>query len=387
MAAEQGIPARTRRDEAAALAGGFVFAVALGIAGVAVPLLAVRAGYSAAQIGVLIALSAVSQMGTRLFMGAMMRRLPDKVFVIAAAASLAVSCGALVLSTTWLVFAVSQLLQGLARAFFWTGTQTHAVRLSDSAVGALAKLNLWSGTGQILGPLVAGPLIALSAQLALGVGAAVAALGIGTAALLVRLPPFQGRSKDRAGGRVWRRPAVAVACWAGASAGAWRGLLGSYVPVVLDHARQSSTTIGVLVAIANGAQVAGSAVAGRLRGAGVRRSLVLGVLASGIGVAAVGPLAGVAVAAGAVLLLSGVGAGALQTVGPAVATDAVDPEERGEAIASAGTFRAAALLLSPFAVAGLVTVMPLGTAILTAGLLITVPAIGVNRLRTPAPTP
>jgi MFS family permease len=320
-------------------------------------------------------------MGTRIFMGAMMRHLPDKVFVVVAAASLAASCGVLVFSTTWLLFAVSQLLQGLARAFFWTGTQTHAVRMSDSAVGALARVNLASGMGQIAGPLMAGLLITHSPQLALGVAAAVSVLGMISALLLTRLAPFAPRSKDRSRVQVWRRPGVDVACWAGASAGAWRGLLGSYVPVALDHARQSSTTIGALVAVANGAQVAGSAVAGRLRGAGLRRSLVLGVLASGIGIAVVGPLAGMAVLSAVALCVSGIGAGALQTVGPAVATDAVEPEERGEAIASAGTFRAAALLLAPFAVAGLVTVIPLSAAILTAGLLITAPVVGVGRLR------
>jgi MFS family permease len=370
-----------RRDAVASLVGAVIFAVGLGIASVAVPLLALRVGYSAPEVGVLVALSAVSQMGTRIFMGAMMRRLPDKVFVVVAAASLAASCGVLVLSTTWLLFAVSQLLQGLARAFFWTGTQTHAVRMSDSAVGALARVNLASGMGQIAGPLVAGLLITRSPQLALGVAAGVSVLGVVSALLLTRLDPFAPRSKDRSRVQVWRRPGVDVACWAGASAGAWRGLLGSYVPVALDHARQSSTTIGTLVAVANGAQVAGSAVAGRLRGAGLRRSLVLGVLASGIGIAVVGPLAGMAVLSAVALCVSGIGAGALQTVGPAVATDAVDPEERGEAIASAGTFRAAALLLAPFAVAGLVTVVPLSAAILTAGLLITAPAVGVGRLR------
>lgn len=371
----------SRRDAPASLAGTVIFAVGQGIASVAVPLLALRVGYSTAEVGILVAMSAVSQMGTRLFMGALMRRLPDKVFVVVSAASLALSCGILVLSTTWLVFTVSQLLQGLARAFFWTGTQTHAVRMSESAVGALARVNLVSGLGQIAGPLMAGLLIARSPQLALGVAGAISATGVITALLLVRLAPFAPRSKDRPRVRIWRRPGVDVGCWAGASAGAWRGLLGSYVPVALEHARQSSTTIGALVAVANGAQVAGSAIAGRLRGAGLRRSLVLGTIASGIGIAVVGPLAGMAALSALALFVSGMGAGAVQTVGPAVATDAVDAEERGEAIASTGTFRAAALLVAPVAVAGMVTVIPLTAAIVTAGLLITAPAVGVGRLR------
>jgi MFS family permease len=371
----------SRRDTTASLIGAVIFAVGLGIASVAVPLLALRVGYSTPEVGVIVAISAVSQMGTRLFMGAMMRRLPDKVFVVVSAASLALSCGLLVFSTTWLVVTVSQLLQGMARAFFWTGTQTHAVRTSHSAVAALARVNLASGLGQIAGPLVAGLLIARSPQFALGIAGAISAMGVVTALLLVRLAPFAPRAKDRTRVRIWRRPGVDVGCWAGAGAGAWRGILGSYVPVALEQARQSSTTIGALVSIANGAQVAGSAIAGRLGDAALRRSLVLGILASGIGIAAVGPLAGTAALAALALFVSGIGAGAVQTVGPAVATDAVDAEERGEAIASTGTFRAAALLVAPFAVAGMVTVIPLTAAIVTAGLLITAPAVGVGRLR------
>jgi MFS family permease len=371
----------SRLDSVASAAGAVVFAVALGIATVAVPLLMVQADYSAPEIGLLVALSAVAQMGTRMFMGPMMRQLADKMFVIMAAGALVASCVVLILSTSWLVLAVSQLLQGLARAFFWTGTQTHAVRMSSSAVAALARVNFASGAGQIVGPLIAGVLIARSPDLALGVAAVTGALGVGFALLLTRLPPFAPRADRESAGKVWRRPSVAVACWAGASAGAWRGLLGSYVPVILEHARHSSTTIGVLVSVANGAQVAGSAIAGRARGAGVRRSLILGVLAGGLGIAAVGPLAASAALVALGLLISGMGAGALQTIGPAVATDAVHTEERGEAIASTGTFRAAALLVSPIAVAGMVLVVPLSAALLAAGLLITVPALGVGRLR------
>jgi MFS family permease len=63
------------------------------------------------------------------------------------------------------------------------------------------------------------------------------------------------------------------------------------------------------------------------------------------------------------LTLSGLGAGALQTLGPAVATQAVHPEERGDAIALAGTFRAASLLATPLAVAALVAVLPLAGAL------------------------
>ena len=74
------------------------------------------------------------------------------------------------------------------------------------------------------------------------------------------------------------------------------------------------------------------------------------------------------------LCISGIGAGVLQTVGPAIATDAVREEERGEAITSTGTFRAAALFLAPMGTAGLVVLLPMGVAVCIAGLAITLPA-------------
>jgi len=75
-----------------------LFSVAMGIASVAVPLLAVSAGHSAAQVGVVIASSAVAQMVTRPFLGLLMRRPPDKVLVLASAGFMAVSCALVGLS-------------------------------------------------------------------------------------------------------------------------------------------------------------------------------------------------------------------------------------------------------------------------------------------------
>lgn len=368
-------------DAAMSACGAALFSLALGVGTVAAPLLALSAGYSAAQVGLLIALSAVSQMGTRVFMGAMMRRLPDKVFVAAAAALLGLSSLLLVLSAEPASFVVSQLLQGVARAFFWTGTQTHAVRVSPSAVGALARVNVASGVGQVSGPLVAGLLTERSTDLALAVAAGVCALTIVPALLLVRLPPFVPLADRAARGRIWQRPGVDAACWSGATAGAWRGLLNSYVPVVLARAQQSPSMIGLLIAGANGASLVATGLAGRVHGAGLRRSLVLGIVTTGLGTALVAPAAAVTLAAAVALAISGFGAGVLQTVGPAVATDAVDPEERGEAIASAGTFRAGALFVAPFGVAGLVTLLPLAPALSVAGLVLVAPVWSVRRWR------
>ena len=374
----------SRRDTVATAVGATVYSVSLGAAVVALPLLALEAGYTGVQVGVLVALSAVTQVLGRIGMGSWMNHFADWTFVIAALAMLVLSSGLAALSTDVVPFVVAHLLQGFSRAFFWTGTQTHAVRGDRPAVQGMAIVNLSSATGLLLGPLLAGVIGEISLPLALAVSAALAAVGLVPAALLDRLPPFSppsGSSQKQ----IWRRPGVDAGCWAGVSAGAWRGLLSSYVPVALAAARTSTGLIGVLVSIANAAQLAGSAGVARLGTQGLARSLVAGAVAAGVGVGLVGFLAGTPVLAGLALALSGLGAGVLQTAGPAVAADAVHPEERGAVMAASGTFRAAALLASPLAAAGLVAVAPVSVALAVGGALIVVPVRWAWRLaRRPA---
>lgn len=358
---------------AGALSAGS-FSLALGVAFLAVPLLALDVGYDPAQIGLLIAFSAVTQIGARAFMGPMLRKLPDKAFVIGAAALIAVSCLVVVASTTIVAFMLSLGLQGVARAFFWTGSQTHAVRVSRSAVGGMAIVHFSGGIGSLAGPVVAGVLSENSAQLALVAGMVTGVASIVPALFLIGLPPFEPMVKPEPG-RIWRRPGVDAACWTSVTAGVWRGLLNSYVPVVLALAAQSATTIGVLIAISNAMALLGSGIAPLVRRAGVHASLAIGVLATGIGTGALGPLAGFTILAGAALAVSGLGAGVLQTIGPAVATELVHPQERGDVIASVGLFRAGALFVTPLGMAGLVLAIPVGAAFIAVGALSLLPVL------------
>jgi MFS family permease len=365
------------RDAVASAGGAGIFSLALGAASVALPLLALQVGYSAFEIGALTAASAVSQMLVRMALGWAMRRWSDWTLVAGAGLALAASCAVVALSSALVPFVVAQLLQGLARACFWTGSQTHVVRGSAHTAGALAQVNFVSSIGQLAGPLLAGVLSETSPVLALGVSAAIALLGVGASLLLDRLPPFAPPA-DRQPGRVWRRPGVDVGCWAGMTAGAWRALVSSYVPVALDAARQSATTIGVLVSAANAAQLVGTALAGRFRADRSGRVLLAGILVTGAATALFAAVAGNAPLAALVLMVSGVASGTLQVLGPAIAAESVHPEERGEAIAAAGTFRAAALLLAPLAVAGMVVVLPLTPAIALIGAGMTLPAIALR---------
>lgn len=291
---------------------------------------------------------------------------------------IAVSCALIAVSDALAIFVLSQLVQGSARALFWTSSQTHAVRMSTSSVKGLTEVNLAAGVGALLGPALAGYLWELSAPLPLIVGAVAGSAAVIPAALLTKLPVF---APERATGGIlarglWRRPGVGAACWMNAGAGAWKSLLDSYVPIVLSLAGQPVAVIGILVAIPNAAVLVGSASASWLRRRGNRMSLLTGLLATGAGLAAAGPLAGAAVAAAVALVVSGIGAGILQTVGPAIAADEVHPEERGDALALTGTVRASALFLTPFVMALLVSVVPVAGALVTAGVLVTLPVAG-----------
>ena len=182
---------------------------------------------------------------------------------------------------------------------------------------------------------------------------------------------------------MWRRPGVDVACWSGTTAGAWRALLTSYVPVALDRAGQSATTIGVLISAANFAQMVGTAGAGRVRSDRPTGALLAGILTTGGTTALTAAVADSIPLSALLLALSGVAAGSVQVLGPALAAESVHPEERGEAIAASGTFRAAALFAAPLAVAGLLAALPLTAAMAVVGAGMTLPAL-VLRRRGPA---
>ncbi|HZN77722.1 MAG TPA: MFS transporter [Micromonosporaceae bacterium] len=368
---------RPSRDTVASAGGAAVFSCSLGIAAVALPLLALRSGYTAVEVGVLAAVSAVAQMTTRLLLGAVMRLVGDWVLVLVAGAALCLSNGLVAVSAALVPFVLAALLQGVARGCFWTGSQAHVVRGDRPAVGAIATMNFVGSIGLLTGPVLAGLLAEHSPRTALGVASAVAAAAIVPALALDRLPPFQppaGRSPTR----IWRRSGVDVGCWASVSAGAWWSLLSSYVPVALNAARQPASTIGALVSVASAASVLGSVLVARVRGRWVMRSFVLGTVATGAALGLVVLVADAWWAAAALLAVSGLGAGALQTVGPAIATDSVHPEERGDAVATTGTFRAAALFTAPLAVAGAIAVIPLAAAMGLAGALITASAFVVH---------
>src|SRR5687767_12399211 len=107
-------------DRPIALGVAFGFALSLGIATVAIPLLALDAGYEPAAIGFLAATAAASQLLTRLTLPWLLGRFPDR-GLVALSATLMLGAFLLLLASTALpAFLVAQVAQGAARALFWT---------------------------------------------------------------------------------------------------------------------------------------------------------------------------------------------------------------------------------------------------------------------------
>src|SRR6478736_2097173 len=121
-------PTTPGTDRVTSLVVAFGFSVGLGVATVAIPLLALGAGYDEAAVGFLVATSAVAQLGTRLGLPWLLAWLPDRTLIALASVLMLVGFSLLLGSTAPPVFVVAQLAQGAARAIFWTSSQTHAVR-------------------------------------------------------------------------------------------------------------------------------------------------------------------------------------------------------------------------------------------------------------------
>lgn len=374
-----------RREDILSQTTTFLFSVALGMATVVVPLVATAAGYQLGTVGLLVGVSAITQIIARAGMGALMDRFSTRFFILAALILLAASCVILGVTDELWAFVVSQLLQGAARAYFFTGMQTHVVRATRPAVSALAIMNVTNGVGLLVGPLLAGFIGDSSLTLVLFIAASIAGPALLSCSFLIRYEPF-AKPCTEPGKRtvpMWRREGVMAAGWMGATAGAWRGILNSYLPVLLVEAGHSVPVAGTMVTLANLAALAGSAVATSIGRAGVRRSAALGTSLAVGGIASMVFLTPHLVAAGAFLFISGVGAGILQTLSPAFAAEAVGSEERGRAIASIGTFRAISLLVTPMGIGALIFVLP-SAAVATA---IVAVAVGIPAMALRGATP
>src|SRR5690606_4848517 len=132
---------------------------------------AAAGGYSAVDVGLLYSASAVTQILARLWMGRVLRLITDRTVVAISAVALMASFLVVFISPhAAAVLMAAWILQGIARAFFWTGSQAHVVRGPGTSVAAMATLNFFTSVGLLIGPIVAGVLVDVSTEAALLIG-------------------------------------------------------------------------------------------------------------------------------------------------------------------------------------------------------------------------
>lgn len=375
-----------RDDRPLALGVAFAFALSIGIAVVAVPLLAIDSGYDAAAIGFIVATSAASQLATRLALPWLLGRFADRTLIGFAAALMVGAFGLLLLSTALPAFLLAQLGQGAARAIFWTSSQTHAIRSGGQPVKRLVDLNLAGNAGTLTGPALAGFL----ATIGLPVAIAGAAVAVGVAAvgapLMAAFPPY-----DRKGGvgafGLLRRDGVDVACWANFVAGTWWSMISSYIPVVLVGAGLGPAIIGWLVTLSEGAGAATLLVLRRTSTARIRAIVRAGAFVEMAVLAGIAVAPPILAAYAALLIVGGTAAGAVTSLAPALVTMVSGDQEHGDALALSGTFRSIAMLGVPASVGAVLGVVTLPVAMVAVAALSATPGVVLGRRRRRAASP
>ena len=358
------------------MASVFGFSVGLGIATVVIPLLALEAGYDAAGVGLLAATAAATQLGARLALPWLLGRIRDRVLMTVAAGLMLIAFGLLMVSRDLQVFVAAQVLQGAARALFWTSSQTHMVRGPGRSVRRLIDLNVAGNVGTLTGPALGGMLAVLGLPTALLAGIGGTGLAVVSSLGLRSLDPFD-REASVGTLVMLRRPGVDIACCAGVVGGVWWAMLGSFVPVILVGAGMGAAGIGWLITASEGAGTAALLALRGLRSRWVGRVVAFAAVVVGASLAAIA-LAPPSVAGFAVLLLiGGAASGAVVTLGPALASLAAGPEDQGDAMALSGTFRAGALFAAPAVVGAIVGVLTVGPAVAVVAGVATLPGLAV----------
>ncbi len=375
-----------RNDRPLALGVAFAFALSIGIAVVAIPLLAIDSGYGAAAIGFIVATSAASQLATRLALPWLLGKFADRTLIAFAAVLMLGAFGLLLVSTALPAFLIAQLGQGAARAIFWTSSQTHAIRSGGPPVKRLVDLNLAGNAGTLIGPALAGFLATIGLPVAIaGAAVAVAVAAVG-APLMAAFAPYDRRGGVGAFGLL-RRDGVDVACWANFVAGTWWSMISSYIPVVLVGAGLGPASIGWLVTFSEGAGAAALLVLRRTASARIRRIVTAGAfveMAVLAGIAVAPPI----IAAYAVLLIvGGTAAGAVTSLAPALVTMVARDQEHGDALALSGTFRSIAMLGVPASIGAVLGILTVPVAMVAVAALSAAPGFVLGRRRTSALPP
>jgi MFS family permease len=354
-----------------------IFGLCLGATGVLFPLLAIDAGFDAATIGFLAAVSGGVQMSARVALPWLLATFEDRAIMFASYVAMAVSVGVLVGGSALALFVIAQALQGAARGLFHTASQTHSVRIPGIPTRRLAYVQTLAQFGRLGGPILGGSLAAVSRSASLWTVAGLAVAGAATCRALDVMPTYE-RKPPPGKSPMWRRRGVGVGCWGGAIGGVWSSVLESYVPVILAGAGLASGTIGLYVSAAEASSFGMTAVLARW---GPRRiGRFIPVVAFGLAV----PLVLLTLTESApvlfgLLVITGVCGGTGSVLGSGSVTEMTPPDEQGTAIALVGLYRAGARLAAPLAVGAALAVASLPIAITGLAVALILPSTWLRR--------
>jgi hypothetical protein len=340
------------------------------------PLYGLELGLDAQAIGLLIAVSAIAQISMRFALRWLIRAYPARGLILLADALLVLACGILAASASVVWFTVSQLLQGSSRAVFYTASQAQVLRQPNLA-REISLVVFAASLGSFVAPLAAGVLASFSFAIAFAVSGATALIALIPGGLMSSQEPFRVGRNRRKG--LWREPAVRLGCGSAAVAGAWKGLMDSYVPVALSQGGLPPAAIGLFLSFGTGFSIVGSGLAGAVkrRIGRLARGCIVGVpIGIALSTMTRGSIGSILVG----LAISGGAAGVLQSLAPVLGAGEVGPDQRGEVIALTGLWRAFALFGSPLGVSVLLVGFPLSSAVAIVGMTCSIAAIGSGPL-------
>ncbi|MGO1768455.1 MAG: MFS transporter [Microbacterium sp.] len=351
-----------------------LYALSLATAAVMLTFVAIDDGLSLGVIAALSAASAATQFVSRALVNGLFRLTSDRVVM---AGSLLVLCASMVSVLVVPGIAgllVAQLLQGISRAGFWSGSQVHVLRKGPRPARRMARNQFISNGLAVLGPVIAGVMAGDDPRGAAVVIVAITVAGALLCTFLTRLPVFARVKKSPENG-IWQYPGMRVGAFGTLAAGAFNAVLNTFVPIVFGEAGWTETHTGVLIGVVNAGLLVGSLASGFVGERWFAPAVTTATLSVGLGAASMVcvPFAAWVSAGGSVL--AGIGSGVILTLGPTLVGSSVPSELRGSAVVFAGVFRAGALFATPLMVSAAALVLPMPLVMLAVGVLSSAPGL------------
>jgi len=370
-------PAADPNDRRRLTASVLLFGTSLGITAFAYPLLALEAGLGATAVGLLAALSAAVQMGSKMSLPALLAKFTDRSLMIFSLVVMVISAAVLISTAALGGFVIAQIAQGLARGIFHTASQTHSVRIPGIPSRRLAYVQTVAQLGRFIGPALAGSLAVISLAASLWAAVVLALAGMTLGLTLDPIPPYR-RVPAAERIPIWKRSSLGQGCWGGAIGGTWRGVAESFVPVVLSRAGIPASVIGWMLSGADGASFLTTASVSKWGSTNIGRFVPLA--AAGLSMALLLlPVSLEILPLAVLMMLAGSSGGVAGVLGTSAAIAAVEQSEQGAAISLVGTYRAAARFAAPALVSGALSIIALQGALAVVAIGVLAPIVWLGR--------